>query len=132
MPQIKSIQALSIEQFDDSNNIDSHAAELIALFQEAKNERTRQMLQYDKRIRSQNLKALGKRFGQDAARADNNSYLFRKTPERMPPTNIKIHCEPERARYYMHPINITLRNLNYIVRTLFKNGKDQTALMASS
>ena len=88
-------------------------------------------MQFDKRIRSQNLRAMGGAKRLDAARAE-NCFLYRKKPERMPPTNIEIYCEPERGRYFMHPINVTLRNLNYIVRTLFKNGKDQQALVASS
>ena len=52
------------------------------------------------------------------------SFLHSNHPAPMPETNIKIHHPFDASEHFNHPINICLRNHNFIIRMLFKNTKD--------
>jgi hypothetical protein len=41
---------------------------------------------------------------------------------------VKIHHEFDPSEHFNHPTNVILRNHNFIIRTLFKNTREQQAL----
>jgi hypothetical protein len=51
----------------------------------------------------------------------------------MPKTNVKLfHKDRDSDFYFSHPVNKVLRNINIIIKLLFKNGKEHQALVAAS
>ena len=53
-------------------------------------------------------------------------------PQEVPPTKIKIWHEFDNALHFHHKFNATVRNINIVVRLIFKNTKDQSAITAVS
>ena len=60
--------------------------------------------------------------------------LLEKTNnDEMPKSNVKIfHKDIDESRYFSNPVNKVLRNINIIIKLLFKNGKEHQALVAAS
>lgn len=50
----------------------------------------------------------------------------------LPKTKIRIHHAIDLQLHYDHPINVALRNINVIIRLLFKNDRGPCAAFASS
>ena len=57
---------------------------------------------------------------------------FWNQPQEIPPTKIKIHHEFDNMLHFNHKVNITIRNINAVIRLIFKNTKDQQAITALS
>ena len=55
-----------------------------------------------------------------------------REPQEVPPTKIKIWHEFDTALHFYHKFNVTVRNINIVVRLIFKNTKDQSAITAMS
>lgn len=47
-----------------------------------------------------------------------------REPQEAPPTKIKIWHEFDNALHFYHKFNVTVRNINVVVRLIFKNTKD--------
>ena len=60
--------------------------------------------------------------------------LLEKTNnDEMPKSNVKIfHKDKDENQYFSNPVNKVLRNINIIIKLLFKNGKEHQALVAAS
>ena len=59
--------------------------------------------------------------------------LEKSSNDEMPKTNVKIfHKDRDSDNYFCHPVNKVLRNINIIIKLLFKNGKEHQALVAAS
>ena len=60
--------------------------------------------------------------------------LLEKTNnDEMPKSNVKIfHKDKDESQYFSNPVNKVLRNINIIIKLLFKNGKEHQALVAAS
>jgi hypothetical protein len=57
---------------------------------------------------------------------------FWNQPVEVPPTKIKIHHEFDNMLHFNHKVNVTIRNINAVIRLIFKNTKDQQAITAIS
>ena len=94
------------------------------------------------RIRRENRKYVGapspnpngnpnlpdRRLGSKSPMAKPNKQL----PPEMPPTKIKIFHSPDMSLHYNHKVNIVIRNINAVIRLIFKNTKEQAAITAIS
>ena len=49
---------------------------------------------------------------------------YQTKPKEVPPTKIKIHHEFDTGLHFNHKINITIRNINAVIRLIFKNTKE--------
>lgn len=57
---------------------------------------------------------------------------FWNTPLDVPPTKMIIHHEFDPLLHFYHKVNITIRNINAVIRLIFKKTKDQAAITAVS
>lgn len=55
---------------------------------------------------------------------------FWNQPQEVPPTKIKIHHSFDPSLHFNHKMNVTIRNINAVIRLIFKNTKDQAAITA--
>jgi hypothetical protein len=77
---------------------------------------------YDQKVRQKNI---AKREKQNRNQTSSVlTFLQGSTPEPTPETKMKIHHAFDSSSHYCHPINVVLRNHNFIIRTLFKNTRD--------
>ena len=59
--------------------------------------------------------------------------LEKPNNDEMPKSNVKIfHKDKDENLYFSNPVNKVLRNINIIIKLLFKNGKEHQALVAAS
>jgi hypothetical protein len=54
------------------------------------------------------------------------------TPLDPPQTKMIVHHEFDLHLHFHHKVNVTIRNINAVIRLIFKNTKDQTAITALS
>ena len=52
--------------------------------------------------------------------------------EGIPKTKMKIHHDVDLGLHFMHKTNITLRNVNNVIKLIFKNTKEHQAIVAIS
>ena len=55
-----------------------------------------------------------------------------REPQEIPPTKIKIWHEFDKGLHFYHKFNVTVRHINVVVKLIFKNTKDQSAITAMS
>ena len=55
-----------------------------------------------------------------------------REPQETPPTKIRIWHEFDPALHFNHKFNVTVRHINVVVKLIFKNTKDQSAITAMS
>jgi uncharacterized protein (DUF1499 family) len=53
-------------------------------------------------------------------------------PMDVPQTKMVVHHEFDPLLHFHHKVNVTIRNINAVIRLIFKNTKDQTAITAIS
>jgi len=80
---------------------------------------------YDQRVRQKN-KQTNQGYPKIAKKevSQITQFLEGGHPDEMPYTNMKIYHPFDNHEHFYHPINITLRNTNFIIKLLFKNTKD--------
>lgn len=55
---------------------------------------------------------------------------FWNVPQDVPPTKMKIHHQFDNMLHFNHKSNVVLRNINAVIRLIFKNTKEQQAITA--
>ena len=55
-------------------------------------------------------------------------FLENTVRDQIPPCIYPIHHSMDPSEHFNHPINVILRNHNFVIRSLYKNYKEQTAL----
>lgn len=84
---------------------------------------------YDQRVRQKNKQANPQQPKVvKTEKSQITQFLEGGHPDEMPPTNVKIFHAFANEEHFYHPINVTLRNTNFIIKLLFKNTKEQQAL----